>query len=102
MQALVAPRGTVLDGTAEEQVASDVDVPPFTFPGTGKREWGYVNIAGDLLLGSAVKHGSSRRDQSLHIDRTETYYDFVPVVCSDELFAFGRRDGNARWVYRPR
>jgi outer membrane protein assembly factor BamB len=66
-----------------------------------KREWGYLAHHGDLLVASAVKHGSSRRDQSLQIDRTETYYDFVPVVCSDYLFALDRPGGKLRWTYRP-
>jgi outer membrane protein assembly factor BamB len=75
-------------------------VPPG--PDNRKQDWGYVCPIGDLLVGSAVKPGSSRRGQSRRIDETETYYDFVPLVCSDFLFAYDdQRDGKQRWTYRP-
>lgn len=66
------------------------------------QEWGFVDTAGDLVLGSAVKSGSSRRTQSHTVDRTETYYDRVPLVGSDELFALDRDRGSARWQHRAR
>lgn len=70
-------------------------------PNDQKQEWGYVAVVGDVLLGSAVKPGSSRRAQSRKIDETETYYDFVPTVCSDFLFGLDRRTGKELWTYRP-
>jgi outer membrane protein assembly factor BamB len=74
----------------------------FTIPNDGTRqEWGYVGVVGDVLLGSAVKPGSSRRTQSQKIDQTQTYYDFVPVVGSDYLFGFEHRTGKHLWTYRP-
>jgi outer membrane protein assembly factor BamB len=76
----------------------------FPVPGDGERkqEWGFVARSGDLLLGSAVKPGSSRRAQSNLVDRTETYYDLVPVVGSERLFALDPRDGTVRWSYQPK
>jgi outer membrane protein assembly factor BamB len=76
----------------------------FAIPGAKeqKLEWGYVAAIGDVLLGSAVKPGSSRRYQSHLIDSTETYYDNVPVVGSESLFAHDRRDGKLRWTYQPK
>ncbi|OAI49976.1 hypothetical protein AYO44_05970 [Planctomycetaceae bacterium SCGC AG-212-F19] len=75
-------------------------VPPG--PKGEKREWGYVAATRELLIASAVKPGSSRRSQSFQIDSTETYYDFVPVVCSELLFGLNRKDGEKRWAYEPK
>jgi len=66
-----------------------------------KREWGYLGVVGDVLVGSAVKPGSSRRSQSRLIDTTETYYDEVPVVGSDALFGLDTRSGKPLWTYEP-
>jgi outer membrane protein assembly factor BamB len=79
-------------------------------PATGKREtsfpvpaadreWGYVAVEGELLLGSAVRPGASRRTQSREVAGTETFWDHVPAVCSDRLFALDRKTGEARWSY---
>jgi outer membrane protein assembly factor BamB len=65
-----------------------------------RREWGYLAVVGDTLLGSAVRPESSRRQQSRLMSTTETHFDFVPVVCSDELFALKRADGSPLWRYR--
>ena len=66
-----------------------------------KQEWGYLGVVGDVLVGSAVKPGSSRRSQSRLIDTTETYYDEVPVVGSDALFGLDARSGKPLWTYQP-
>jgi len=69
-------------------------LPPFP---QGKLEWGYIAAIGDLLLGSGVKPGSSRRQQSHQLTVTETHWDCVPAVGSDLLFAQNRRDGTTLW-----
>lgn len=69
--------------------------------GSMKFEWGYVAAQGDLLLGSAVKAGSIRREQSHKATVTTTHWDFVPAVCSNLVFAHQRREGTLLWTYRP-
>ena len=79
-------------------------VRTFSIPGSSgtkaDAEWGYVASVGDVLLGSAAMPGSSRRTQSRTAVQ-QTYGDFVPVVCSESLFALDPRDGTPSWTYRP-
>ncbi len=65
-------------------------------------EWGYLAATGDLLLGSTVSQGASRREISRRIVAAETYWDFVPSVCSETLFALDRATGDARWIHMPK
>ncbi len=82
-------------------------------PATGRREtsfavpipdrdWGYLAVDGDALYGSAVRPGASRRIQSREVAGTETFWDYVPAVCSDRLFAMDRKTGEVRWSYAAR
>lgn len=72
----------------------------FTVPDAWeKREWGHVARPGKVLVGSVVKPGSSRQIQSAVVDRTETYYDFVPLVGSEGLFAHDPLTGKLLWTY---
>jgi outer membrane protein assembly factor BamB len=68
----------------------------------GGKHWGYLARAGNVLLGSGVKPGSSRQTQSLLVDRTETYYDYVPLVGSDGLFALDPKTGKTLWTYQAK
>jgi outer membrane protein assembly factor BamB len=68
----------------------------------GKYEWGYVAAAENLLIGSAVKAGSIRREQSHKNTVTETHWDFVPAVGSDCLFAYAAAGDKRAWEYRPK
>ena len=70
--------------------------------GTTKHEWGFLATVDDVVVGSAVKHGSIRRVQSTLLTQTETHWDFVPSVGSDYLFAHDRHTGKPRWTYRAR
>ena len=80
---------------------SGVTGSTFTLPGElGDKEWGFLARPGNVLLGGAQKPGSSRRLQSAVIDRTETYYDFVPLVCSEALFALSPTTGKPLWTHR--
>jgi len=106
---LAAADGAVYVAAADRCLALDPQTGKtqrtFTLPPIDddrKREWGYVGIVGDTIVGSAAREGSSRRSQSHRIDRTETYYDFVPLVCSETLFAFDRTTGKSRWSYTPK
>ncbi len=64
------------------------------------RHWGYVARVENLLFGSTTRPGASRTGHSRRmID--ETYYDFVPMVTSDSVFAVDRHNGQLHWCYRP-
>ncbi len=63
-------------------------------------EWGYVACDGDLLLGSVCRSGAAFRVQDLDTE-TLIWRDFMPVVCSDALFARDRHTGEERWTYTP-
>lgn len=75
---------------------------PVPLPKTREpRHWGYVASADELLIGSATKLGASRREISREVAASETYWDFVPIVCSESLFALDAASGQSRWLYRP-
>ena len=64
-------------------------------------DWGYVASVGDTLFGSATKPGAARREVSYKVAGTVAYRDLVPIVVSDSLFAFNRRDRSLRWNHMP-
>jgi outer membrane protein assembly factor BamB len=64
------------------------------------REWGYVAVANDLLLGSATRPGAAFRQQTIDTE-VLIWRDFMPVVCSDSLFAHERDSGRRLWEYIP-
>lgn len=75
----------------------------FTLPqpeSTATFEWGYLATMDNALIGSVVKPGSIRREQSYRLSQTETHWDFVPCVGSDYLFAYDRAAGKLQWTYR--
>ncbi len=77
----------------------------FTVPETGsgqKFDWGYTAPVGDKLLGSAVKPGGIRRDQSHKATLTDTHWDHVPAVGSDFFFAYDRKTKDLAWTYKPK
>ncbi len=76
------------------------EFPLPSFADATKREWDYVALAGDLLLGSATKLGSIRRAQTHELTVTETHWDFVPIVGCDRLFAFKQSGGGPVWSYK--
>ena len=76
----------------------------FTTPVRGDkqpRHWGYLAQVGDELYGTTTRIGASRQDHSREQIK-ETYYDFVPVVTSDSIFARQRSQGQLKWQYTPR
>lgn len=63
-----------------------------------EREWGYLGVVGNSLIGSAVKPGSA------YIGDDGEWYDGkavgeVAVVTSDEVFAMNRHTGQRQWSY---
>ena len=63
-------------------------------------EWGYVAVENDLLLGSATRSGSAFREQTIDTE-VLIWRDFMPVVCSDSIFAHRRNSGQRLWTYVP-
>ena len=64
------------------------------------RHWGYLSRVGDELYGTTTRVGAARQDHSREQIK-ETYYDFIPVVTSDSLFARERTQGQLKWQYQP-
>ena len=63
------------------------------------RDWGYLAVVDDTLVGSAVAPGASRRDHSRGAIEEGTYYDNRPLVGSEYLFALDRRTGKHLWSH---
>ncbi len=69
-----------------------------------KYDWGYVARFGELLLGSAVKAGTSWTNFYGH--SREGWYDLktgvvTHPICSDNFFAVEPTSGKDRWTYTP-
>jgi len=75
-------------------------MPPVDLHNGQPRDWGYTATSGELLLGSTVKPGASRGEHSKR-QINETYWDFVPIVTSDGLFARNRKTGAEVWRFKP-
>ena len=65
-------------------------------------DWGYLASVGNILVGSAVRPNSIRREQNHLLTQTETHWDFVPMVCSDFLFARQGQPERELWSYRSK
>jgi outer membrane protein assembly factor BamB len=66
-----------------------------------RSDWGYLAVVKDQLIGSATRQGASRMGHS-RSQIAETYYDDVPIVVSETLFALNRHSGERDWLYQPR
>lgn len=64
--------------------------------GAKSRQWGYVAVVGDVLLGSAMKPGAALRKRG---GEGVKAVNANPVVCSDALFAMDRRTGRLLWKH---
>ena len=64
----------------------------------GKRQWGYLAVAENRLLGSTEEAGSSFSQHTNMCAILEG--DFRPVILSDGLFAMDRRTGDLQWACR--
>ena len=62
----------------------------------GPQEWGYLNICGGLLLGTAQHEGASFSEHSV-LTCSLLEGDFRPVVASRALFAVDRGTGKPVW-----
>ena len=85
-------------GLAAQTGAFELNIPVPPVMDGKQRDWGYVAYVGDQLIGSATKPEAGRDDHSREQIK-ETYYDFVPLVTSDAVFAMNRHDGKQLWQY---
>ncbi len=94
----VASAGTCVGlnaGTGRPELT--FDVPSSS---TGElRHWGYTAVVDNTLFGSSTRVGASRNQHSRQQIR-ETYYDFVPLVVSDAVFAYDRHSQQQEWHYQ--
>jgi len=84
--------------------ATGKEIRQFTTPARSDkqpRHWGYIARVGNDLYGTTTRVGAARRDHSRE-QINETYYDFIPIVTSDSIFARHRTEGQLKWQYRPR
>ena len=65
-------------------------------------EWGFVAVAGEALIGSAVVMGAIRRELSYKAIWEGGYGDGKRAVCSRRLFALDPESGAERWSYTPK
>ncbi len=68
----------------------------------GSRHWGYLAHLREegLVLGSSVRPTAPRREISREVAAKETFWDHVPLVGSDRLFAIAPDDPQRSWSYR--
>jgi len=84
--------------------ATGKEIRQFTTPARSDkqpRHWGYIARVGNELYGTTTRVGAARRDHSRE-QINETYYDFIPIVTSDSIFARHRTEGQLKWQYKPR
>ena len=60
------------------------------------RDWGYVAIVDDVLVGTATKPGAARRTLNRGVI-LQGYTDRNEIVTSDYIFCFDRKTGESRW-----
>jgi len=69
-------------------------------PSRAGREWGYVAVVGEVLVGSVMRPEPLRRKLSRHSWK-RGYFDNMPVVCSDSVHGVNRKTGRVLWSYTP-
>jgi outer membrane protein assembly factor BamB len=74
----------------------------FTVPGNPVEpaRWGYLALAGDLLLGSRTRPEAALRP-GVKADYDAVWYQNQPLVTSLTLFALDRQTGATAWAYDP-
>jgi len=83
---------------ASGEIRRTLSVP--AAPDGAADEWGYVAVAGDLLLGSSTGPDAAFREQTIDTE-VLIWRDFMPVVTSKSVFAHHRGTGQRRWAYQP-
>lgn len=76
-----------------------VEVAPLAATDGKPRDWGYVAVDGQSLIGTATQPGASRRVMSREVI-LDGYKDHRAVVTSQYVFCVDRRTGKASWPGR--
>lgn len=63
------------------------------------RDWSYVATVGDVLIGTANKPGSTRRQLGYDAVEEGTYFDARPLVGSEFVFVSDSKSGKLLWRY---
>ncbi|MCX5769291.1 MAG: PQQ-binding-like beta-propeller repeat protein [Candidatus Hydrogenedentes bacterium] len=85
----------VLDAASGERVAT-YQAPQLA--GDEKRNWGYIAVIGDFLLGSGQKPDASYTTMNTLGDFEIQWGDFKRLLTSDYLFCMDRRTGRVVWT----
>jgi len=80
--------------TGEEKTA-------IALPSGAGKEWGYVAVVGDILLGSVTRPEPERKRLWQHSWK-RGYLDNTPVVCSESIHGIDREIGRVLWSYVPK
>lgn len=65
------------------------------------REWGYLAVLDDTVIGTAVGRGGVYRTFSRDAIYAAGYGDNTKITVSNELFAFDTNTGKPLWSYQP-
>jgi outer membrane protein assembly factor BamB len=70
-------------------------------PVAADKEWGYLALCDDVLLGSVSQSEESRRKLT-QTSWEQGYLDHQPLVVSERLFALRPNSGSTAWQYQPK
>ena len=70
--------------------------------GDQPRQWGYLAVADDTVVGSAVREGGVYRTFSREAIYGAGYGDNTKITTSNQLFAASVATGERQWSYQPR
>lgn len=66
------------------------------------REWGYLAVLDDMVIGSVVNQGGIYRTFGRDAIYAACYGDNTKISVSNELFAHDTRSGKRLWTHQPR
>jgi hypothetical protein len=67
---------------------------------TSGRDWGYVGVTGNYLIGSEMINGASINSSELQwATYANSYFGFQDVTTSKQVFCYNRNTGSEIWTY---
>jgi len=98
-QVYVAREGEcVMLSAASGEIVRTMKIPE---PAEADKEWGYLALCDDVLLGSVSKSEEARRRLTQQ-SWEQGYLDHQPIVISEALFARQPATDSKLWEYRPK
>jgi hypothetical protein len=84
-----------------KKVDMDTGTVADTYPvPTSGRDWGYVGVTGDYLIGSEQIAGASINSSELDVTTyANSYFGFNEVTTSKQVFCYNRNTGAEIWTY---